>query len=90
MPSSTLQPTAARRLPPNAGKGRVKGVPNKVTREVRAMVLEALDRAGGADYLLEQARANPSSFLVLVGKCLPTRVEGDADAPVTIVVKRPW
>jgi hypothetical protein len=90
MPPTTVQPAAGRRLPPNAGKGRVKGVPNKVTGEVRTMVLQALDRAGGADYLLEQARANPTAFLTLVGKCLPTRLEGDADAPVTIVVRRPW
>lgn len=27
---------AAKRKPPNAGKGRVKGVPNKTTRDVRA------------------------------------------------------
>jgi hypothetical protein len=76
--------------PPNAGKGRVKGVPNKLTGEVRAMVVKALDRAGGADYLLQQAQANPTAFLTLVGKLMPTKVEGDADAPVTIVVKRPW
>ena len=48
------------------------------------------DRAGGADYLLQQAQANPTAFLTLVGKLMPTKVEGDADAPVTIVVKRPW
>mgnify|MGYP003330179763 FL=1 len=76
--------------PPNAGKGRVKGVPNKLTGEVRAMVVKALDRAGGADYLLQQAQVNPTAFLTLVGKLMPTKVEGDADAPVTIVVKRPW
>lgn len=70
--------------------GRPKGVPNKMTGEVRAMLLEALDKAGGAEYLLQQAQANPSSFMALVGKCLPTKLEGDAEAPVTIVVKRPW
>lgn len=76
--------------PPNAGKGRVKGVPNKITGEVRAMLLEALDRAGGADYLLAQSQKNPAAFLTLVGKCLPTTLAGDTEAPVTIVVKRPW
>ncbi|MEK9722825.1 MAG: DUF5681 domain-containing protein [Rhodospirillaceae bacterium] len=70
--------------------GRKPGAPNKVTGEVRAMLLQALDKAGGVDYLLQQAQANPSSFMALVGKCLPTKVEGDADAPLTIVVKRPW
>jgi hypothetical protein len=42
----------AKRKPPNAGKGRVKGVPNKITADVKAMVLEALSKAGGAGYLL--------------------------------------
>jgi len=36
----------------NAGKGRPKGVPNKVTADVKAMILTALDKAGGAKYLL--------------------------------------
>ena len=35
-----------------AGPGRPKGVPNKLTGDVKAMILEALDRAGGASYLL--------------------------------------
>lgn len=35
-----------RRLPPNAGKGRAKGVPNKLTAQVRAAVIEALELAG--------------------------------------------
>jgi len=70
--------------------GRKPGTPNKLTGEVRAMVLQALEGAGGADYLLQQAQANPTAFLTLVGKLMPTKVEGDADAPVTIVVRRPW
>lgn len=36
----------------NAGKGRPKGSPNKITADVKAMVLAALDKAGGVDYLL--------------------------------------
>jgi hypothetical protein len=32
--------------------GRKKGTPNKLTADVKAMVLEALDRAGGVSYLL--------------------------------------
>lgn len=33
------------RKPPNAGKGRPKGVPNKVTREIKALAQNVLSRA---------------------------------------------
>jgi hypothetical protein len=58
----------------NAGKGRVKGVPNKLTSDVKAMILGALYRGGGEDWLLEQMAANPVAFMTLVGKILPTQV----------------
>lgn len=70
------------RKPPNAGKGRVKGVPNKITADVKAMVLEALGKAGGADYLLKQSESNPTAFLTLVGKVLPMTVAGDPASPL--------
>jgi hypothetical protein len=39
MPSKVLTTTEKRR-PPNAGKGRVKGVPNKATADVRTAIAE--------------------------------------------------
>lgn len=57
--------------PPNAGKGRVKGVPNKFTGELKAMIETALLGAGGVDYLQRVAKKNPGAFLALVGKLLP-------------------
>ena len=68
------------------GAGRKKGVPNKVTADIKAMVLGALDRAGGEEYMLEQARSNPNAFLTLVGKVLPTQITGPNDGPVQISV----
>lgn len=41
------------------------------------MLLEALDRLGGVDYLMEQAKENPTAFLTLLGKIMPTQVVGD-------------
>lgn len=58
----------------HAGKGRQKGVVNKVTRELRTMVLEALEGAGGVDYLIARAEDQPAAFLSLVGKVLPLQV----------------
>ena len=67
----------------NAGKGRRKGVPNRINRDVKEMVLQALNKAGGAQYLVEQAQANPSAFLTLVGRILPLTLTGDG-TPITI------
>lgn len=60
----------------NAGKGRKPGVPNKVTADVKAMVLTALNKVGGAAYLARQAEKSPAAFMVLVGKVLPLQVTG--------------
>lgn len=65
--------------------GRAKGTPNKVTGEVKAMVLEALSRAGGVTYLTKQAKENPVAFLSLVGKVLPLQVTGEGGGPVRVV-----
>ena len=68
--------------PPNAGIGRKKGVPNKVTGELRSMILNALDQAGGVKYLKERALDTPGPFLALVGKVLPLQVTGDDGKPL--------
>jgi hypothetical protein len=56
--------------------GRPKGAPNKLTGDVKAMILAALDKAGGAEYLLGQSRDNPTAFMTLVGKVLPMQLTG--------------
>jgi hypothetical protein len=61
----------------NAGKGRPKGVPNKTTAALKDMILQALDRSGGVDYLVAQAEENPNAFLTLVGKVLPLDVNNN-------------
>lgn len=56
--------------------GRAKGTANVVTKQLKDMVLQALDGAGGVAYLQKQAVANPTAFLTLVGKVLPLQVSG--------------
>ena len=69
------------------GKGRPKGVTNKLTGDVKAMILKALEGAGGVAYLQEQANENPTAFMALVGKVLPLTIKGDADAPVIFITR---
>jgi len=57
--------------------GRQKGTPNKTTTAIKEMVIAALDKAGGMEYLVRQADANPTAFLTLVGKVLPLQVDAD-------------
>lgn len=57
--------------------GRKKGTPNKVTRELKEMILNALATAGGEKYLVRAAKKNPNAFLTLVGKVLPLQVAGE-------------
>lgn len=56
--------------------GRGKGTPNKLSGDVKAMILAALDAAGGTEYLLHQSGKNPVAFMSLLGKLLPTQLTG--------------
>lgn len=66
------------------GGGSRKGVPNKATAELKAMVLQALEEEGGVDYLRWASREQPASFLTLLGKILPTQVTG-ADGGAAVI-----
>ena len=73
--------------------GRVAGVPNKVTTDLKEMILGALAAAGGLSYLQAQAGSNPNAFLTLVGKVLPLQVTGKdgqdlVPATITFVFKQ--
>ena len=65
--------------------GRKKGTPNKVTGSVREMLLGALDDMGGQEWLTRQATENPVAFMTLLGKVLPTQIQGDQDNPIRII-----
>lgn len=79
---------SARPKPPAAGKGRPKGAVNKTTKIIKEMIVQALNKAGGVNYLLTQAEDNPTAFLTLVGKVLPLQLTGPGDGPITIDDKR--
>jgi hypothetical protein len=64
-------------MPPAAGMGRRKGSKNKLPADVRNMVLEALERVGGVEYLVERATDQPKAFMSLVGHTMPKEVKGE-------------
>ena len=70
---STVPKSAVRPKPPGGSR---KGRPNKVTADLRAMVLGSLAKVGGEKYLIEQAKTNATAYLTLVGKCMPKELTG--------------
>lgn len=81
-----VEKPATKYKPPNAGKGRVKGVPNKNTKALKDMILGALSDAGGQEYLVKQAKLNPTAFMGLIGKVLPTELKGQLEGGFTLHV----
>jgi len=71
---------------PNAG--RKKGTPNKLPRTLKEDILEAFARAGGADYLLGKARENPTAFMSLLGRVLPTELSGEQRQDIIVRIMR--
>lgn len=70
-----------------AGKGRPKGVPNKLTADVKAAILEAFEQAGGATYLARIADDKPETFCALLGKVLPMTIAGGEGTSGKLVIK---
>jgi hypothetical protein len=77
-------------LPPAAGMGRKKGVPNKTTATLKEAILLAAQKVGfdgkGKDglegYLTAVATTDMKSFCTLLGKVLPMQVTGADGGPV--------
>lgn len=62
--------------------GQGKRGPDKINKDVKAMILEALESAGGASYLLERANdpKTATAFMALVGRILPKEIKADIAA----------
>ena len=62
------------------GPGRPKGSLNKTTLQLREMILLALDKLGGSDYLVALGRENSSAYASLLSKVLPSTLSAsDSD-----------
>jgi hypothetical protein len=70
--------------------GKPKGAVNKTNKQIKEMILEALEGAGGVEYLQDRAKdpRTAAAFLGLVGKVLPMQVTGENDGPLKVVIQR--
>lgn len=75
--------------PPNAGKGRTKGVPNKITRSAReAFQLAFAAIQEGPSKLEDWAKANPTEFYKLYARLIPVEHTGEGGTgPIQTIVK---
>lgn len=80
--------------PPNAGKGRKKGVPNRATTDVREAFKQLIEGSVGdlRGWLKRVARKNPGKALEVVGKLAEfvvpklarTEVSGPNGQPIAV------
>lgn len=74
--------------PPNAGKGRAKGVPNKLTKSAREAFQRAFDDTGGFESLSTWAKNNRTDFYKLYARLIPVEhVGAGGDGPISTIVK---
>ena len=59
------------------GRGRPKGIPNKMTTTVRLAIEQAFHGAGGVDYLVALAKKDPRAFVTLLVRIIPQEVRVD-------------
>jgi hypothetical protein len=82
--------------PPNAGKGRVKGTPNKTTAALKEAIILAAESVGSdgngkgslTGYCVFLAKSEPKAFAQLLGKVLPMQLTGEDGGGVVVEIHR--
>lgn len=69
--------------------GRIKGTPNKITRQVRELVLEVFNTIQDhpTANLQSFAEANPKDFYAIASKLIPTDVNAKVNATEIKVIR---
>ena len=66
--------------------GRPKGSKNKISHDIKQMVVEAVNECGGKALFLEIRRE--SLARIAASSLIPKVIAGDPDAPITVVIKK--
>lgn len=80
MTDSKILEDSDKRKPPSAGKGRPKGAINKLTATIKNAIEASFEKVGGAEYLARMAETQPVAYMTLLGKVLPTQIDGSVQA----------
>lgn len=67
-------------------KGRPKGSLNKTTASLKDAILNALEKAGGEEYLYKVSQGDYKTFCALLGRVIPMQVTGENGGPLQIQV----
>lgn len=59
------------------GSGRKKGTPNKLTKSVKDAIEASFWAVGGQEYLERISEDDPRTYLTLLGKVVPTQLQGE-------------
>jgi hypothetical protein len=68
-----------KRKVPNDGKGRPKGIPNKLTTSIKEAFSLAFHEIGGADALAAWAKKHRSHFYTLYARLAPVDVRASVE-----------
>jgi len=99
--TSKIEAGAGSKKPPNAGKGRAKGTPNKTTALLKEAVIMAAEQVGNGlkarehkkglvEFLkVQAAKENNAPFMAMMAKVLPMQVTGEDGAGINIIIQGP-
>lgn len=91
MPNSKEVTPSAKKRPPAAGKGRVKGSLNKTTKTAKEAIALAAEKLGGAERLVAWAQEDPLNerafWATIYPKLLPLQVTGEGGGPLQTVAR---
>jgi hypothetical protein len=71
-------------------RGRKKGVPNKITGDIKKALARAFKKVGGVKYLEALANSDPRTFCTLLSKIVPQEREapaGDTAGSGPVIIK---
>lgn len=84
-------PAAKGVRPPNAGKGRKAGIPNKTTIAAKEAIALAAEGLGGTARMITWAQEDPLNerafWASIYPKLIPVTLQGDPNNPVQLEVR---